>query len=338
MHGPHHVLKTCLGLSPTCIVCALLWVTTVDSRSQAWVRSTLGAGEHNAGKDLARQRVRKVHQTAVAVDDKGQARGSDDLRNGESDSDSMTLRDLLDVWSDDSPPNGTFVPAGEDLANGTANETVETTGTTTPYVPETTTTPFTTTTEEWMQAFHAEHVQYTWSEMEDGADKMCYAHYLNRTDAADAAACAKECFKQPPCLKFSFGEHSGCRISHPDVNYRGPDNVPKDEQCYASSLNRNISTSAVLYRLVFFSAVDIGAACVDSYKSVEKAKSKAACAHACKATEGCVTFTAEPNCDVGCRLSVEHDCEDGKACSKDHQCLISTSHGCVKYKLTLHAD
>lgn len=162
----------------------------------------------------------------------------------------------------------------------------------------------------------------------------CEHHYQLKTSASSVDDCAKACYNTFGCTRFSAGENCamGCRISSPGRNAPVGDPVPEDGQCQTTA--EGDGGQCVTYKLAFFHAIDQPGACGNHFQKVTDAENKADCAHACKNTPGCTKFTAEPNCNGGCRIS---KCDENPGavatCPDDGQCNINTGLGCTVYEL-----
>jgi len=158
----------------------------------------------------------------------------------------------------------------------------------------------------------------------------CDAHYryegvLSNDD------CARKCYETFGCTRFSAGGCSqGCRISVVGKN-AGKTAAPADGQCTTTAAGD--AGNCIVYQLSFFHAVNQPGACSGHFVYKKDAKTKAACAHACKNEIGCTKFTAEPNCMGGCRISKCGSNPAGGACPKDKQCPTTMETGCTVYEL-----
>jgi len=176
---------------------------------------------------------------------------------------------------------------------------------------------------------------FTYDYVEEGVPGACYAHY-DFEGLISNDECAKRCYDTFGCTRFSNGGCDlGCRISVENKNPGGQD-VSPDGQCItseASTTGESDGHGCVLYQLSFFHAVSEPSSCAAHYELHADAKNKAECAHKCKNTEGCKTFSAEPNCMDGCRISKCGHHGGTEACAADGQCTLATSTGCVTYEV-----
>jgi len=162
-----------------------------------------------------------------------------------------------------------------------------------------------------------------YSYIEETASAACDDHYEFHGMIKNEE-CAKKCYETYGCTRFSAGGCSlGCRISVPGKNNGHGRPVPPDGQCPTS--DNGVAGDCIVYQLSFFHATQSPASCSNNYQFYEHADTKAECAHACKNTPGCMSFTAEPNCIYGCRIS------------KGGKCSVKTEDeygaGCTGYEL-----
>jgi len=145
--------------------------------------------------------------------------------------------------------------------------------------------------------------------------------------------CAEACYNSYGCTRFSAGGCAlGCRISKTGVN--NPNNVAAehDGQCITTAMGD--AGACVVYALAFFHVLEEPASCETHYELLPEAKSRAACAHACKNTLGCKHFTGpEPNCMQGCRISKCNSNSQNSMCPEDEQCTKGAQSGCAAYEL-----
>lgn len=175
----------------------------------------------------------------------------------------------------------------------------------------------------------------THSYIDEKVSGACNSHYKDFADITSNAECAKKCYETFGCTRFSHGGCSlGCRISVPGENTgTDTDSAPADGQCRTTAAGDH--GKCMVYRLVFFHAVDQPGACDTHYERITDAVTKADCAHACKNTDGCKKFTSEPNCQAGCRISKcgRNHGGDANPCPVDSQCTLTTEQGCAVYEL-----
>jgi len=172
--------------------------------------------------------------------------------------------------------------------------------------------------------------------VEEEVPGACHSHYQYQGLISNEE-CAARCYKTFGCTRFSAGGcNDGCRISVPNENNPNHVAVPADGQCTVSA--QGDSATCIVYQLAFFHAIDQPGSCRYHYELHEDATNKAECAHACKNTEGCTKFSAEPNCQGGCRIS---KCNTNagvngtkfSACPADSQCSLSIESGCTVYSV-----
>jgi len=159
----------------------------------------------------------------------------------------------------------------------------------------------------------------------------CDSHYEYKGLLSNEQ-CAQKCYETYGCHRFSAGGCTlGCRITVAGKNNPNNLDVPADGQCTTSDTGD--ASGCIVYKLSFFQATHEPAACSAHYELLSDATNKAQCAHACKNTADCTSFTAEPNCMEGCRISKCDSNGGDDACGADKQCTTVETHGCTAYKV-----
>jgi len=158
--------------------------------------------------------------------------------------------------------------------------------------------------------------------IEEQAAQICTSHFEYKGIVTNAK-CAEHCYNTPGCMRFSAGGCAdGCRISKAGTNPGVPAvSTPYDGQCPISADSGSV---CIVYQLAFFHVTTPKSKCGAHYQKVPLAKNKAQCAHACKNTVGCKSFTTEPDCLYECRISMCNANGGSAVCPGSGQCTMDT--------------
>jgi len=159
--------------------------------------------------------------------------------------------------------------------------------------------------------------------------KHCFSGWLFKGLSKTPLECARECYSTFGCETFSLNSYGECRVSV-GIDHSPLQKEPAaDMQCEVAEGPGD--ADVMLYHLAFYHATHAGAYCKNFYKLVEGINTTAQCAHACKNTDTCRSFSVgsgrvDGGCVYGCRISDCHENTEGSVgsgCrSQNSQCEL----------------